>query len=65
MGLVWQISPDALRWRELASQEVMDAREDGIVAVIVPSPTDHEHVDAGIQHMQEGLPPHTGYMQVL
>ena len=27
--------------RELASQEVTDAREDGIMAFIVPPPTEH------------------------
>lgn len=35
------------------SQEVADAHEDGIMAVIVPPPT--ERVGAGIQHMKEGL----------
>ena len=39
--MIWQVSCDALR-RELASQEVTDAREDGIMAVILPSPTEHD-----------------------
>ena len=54
VGLVWQVHCDALRWRELASQEVADAREDGIMVVVVPPPI--ECVRAGIQHMKEGLP---------
>ena len=54
VGLVWQVRCDALRWRELASQEVTDAHEDGIMAVIVPPPA--ECIGAGIQHMKKGLP---------
>ena len=52
--MVWQVRCDALRWRELASQEVTDAHEDSIILVIVPPST--ERVGAGIQHMKEGLP---------
>ena len=41
IGLVWQVHCDALR-RELASQEVTDAREDGIMLVIVPPSTERD-----------------------
>ena len=56
-GLVWQVRCDALRWRELASQEVTDAREDGIMAVIVPPPTENVFIQLTKSELAKCLDP--------